>query len=138
MRKRKKEQKAEEAARKLAIKAAKAEAERLALEEEAALTEGMDDLEKVLMRSKIRAKVRARKTRGGRGSDGKRETEADTETEKEVGQAILSCLSWLVGQRNGACRPETLEIYTCTPSSRFRAVFGEGEEVKGSATAPML
>lgn len=57
MRKRKKEQKAEEAARKLKIKEAKAEAERLALEEEAALTEGMDDLEKVLMRSKIRAKV---------------------------------------------------------------------------------
>ncbi len=65
MRKRKKEQKAEEVARKLRIKEAKAEAERQALEEEAALTEGMDDLEKVLMRSKIRAKV-CRREREGR------------------------------------------------------------------------
>lgn len=58
MRQSKKDQKALEAATKLAIKEAKAEAERLAIEEEAALTEGLDDLEKVLMRSTIRAKVR--------------------------------------------------------------------------------
>lgn len=57
MRQSRKDQKALEAATKLAIKEAKAEAERLAIEEEAALTEGLDDLEKVLMRSTIKAKV---------------------------------------------------------------------------------
>lgn len=57
MRQAKKEEKAREAAMKLAIKEAKAEAERIAQEEEAALTAGLDDLEKVLMRSTIRAKV---------------------------------------------------------------------------------
>lgn len=57
MRQAKKEEREREAATKLAIREAKAEAERIALEEEAALTEGLDDLEKVLMRSTIRAKV---------------------------------------------------------------------------------
>lgn len=58
MRQSKKDQRALEAATKLAVKEAKAEAERLAKEDEAALTEGLDDLEKVLLRSTIRAKVR--------------------------------------------------------------------------------
>lgn len=57
MRQAKKDQKAADAARKIEIKKAREEAERLALEEEALLTEGLDDLEKVLMRSTIRAKV---------------------------------------------------------------------------------
>ncbi|CAB1117401.1 unnamed protein product [Ectocarpus sp. CCAP 1310/34] len=60
MRQAKKEEREREAATKLAIREAKAEAERIALEEEAALTEGLDDLEKVLMRSTIRAKKQER------------------------------------------------------------------------------
>lgn len=57
MRQKKKDEKAAEAAKRLHIKKLKEEAERLAAEEEAALTAGLDDLEKVLMRSTIRAKV---------------------------------------------------------------------------------
>lgn len=69
MRQRKKEQKEAEAARRAEIRRLKEEAERLAAEEEAALTAGLDDLEKVLMRSTIRAKVseqgeRYKETRG--------------------------------------------------------------------------
>ncbi|CAN0045895.1 unnamed protein product [Scytosiphon promiscuus] len=60
MRQARKEEKARDAAMKLAIKEAKAEAERIAQEEEAALTAGLDDLEKVLMRSTIRAKKQER------------------------------------------------------------------------------
>ncbi|CAM9300216.1 unnamed protein product [Pylaiella littoralis] len=60
MRQSKRDQRALEAATKLAVKEAKAEAERLAKEDEAALTEGLDDLEKVLQRSTIRAKRQER------------------------------------------------------------------------------
>lgn len=59
-----KDQKAAQAARRLEIKKIKEDAERLAAEEEAALTAGLDDLEKVLMRSTIRAKVSKRARRG--------------------------------------------------------------------------
>lgn len=70
MRQNKRDQKAAEAAKRLEIKRLKEEAERLAAEEEAALTAGLDDLEKVLMRSTIRAKV---SERGGRGIRDKRQ-----------------------------------------------------------------